>query len=358
MLYYFFLFLLLLYIYQLGLSSRFQVALYCILLFVFASLRFNVGYDYPAYYHFIVTDDYGWFEPLSRLLMYVGRQTDPLVFFLLAGGLIVFFYYRAFDRCCVRSKWDPVAIFAFVGLPIAYLDSLGAIRQFIAIAIFVYVASDIQRVRLASLGWMVVACLFHSSAAIFLPFVLLASFFSRPHKVGVYLLLWLAVLVVGPFLIRYISLQTGFYTIYFSMHVTDSGGKIYLLLASMMGYFLINRKIIFEDANHVFIFNCYFIGILIFSAALPFGIHVSRAGWGFLAVHPLLFGVVLARKAYMERMLFVVFCFLLMCVALFLSYKNPQRDFLNQYQVAPLLDKFQRDLKIDKSLRDEIWKYD
>jgi hypothetical protein len=47
-----------------------------------------------------------------------------------------------------------------------------------------------------------------------------------------------------------------------------------------------------------------------------------------------------------------------MSMSLFLAYKNPERDFLNQYQPFFLLDKFQRDFIVEKSLQTEIQRQD
>ncbi|MGE8548900.1 EpsG family protein [Alcaligenes sp. WGS1538] len=325
---------------------------------VFSGIRFNAGYDYPVYYELIRKDDYDWFEPLSRVLMDIGHKTDPIVFFALSSLLIAFFYYLAFDRYSRIHQWHPVGIFAFLGLPIAYLDSLGVIRQFVAIAIFVYVASNINRNTLHSLAWLLVAALFHKSITILLPLVLLRRFLSTPRTIFIYLALWTGFLGIGSLIIATVSLYTGLYSSYFTLHLSSSGFKIYILLSLIFVYFLANRRLLFENGNHIFLFNCYFLGILLFSAALPFGIHISRISWALLAVHPLLFGVILARKPAADHFLFVAACTAIMSVSIFLAYKNPERDFLNQYQPFFAMDKYQRDFIIEKSLQTEIQRED
>lgn len=356
--YYLIIFFLLLYIYGLGLSQRFQVALSCAVLAVFAGFRFNAGYDYPAYYHFMQQGNYDWFEPFSWLLMQLGQHSDPIIFFLLSSLLVIGFYYAAFDSYCRKQGWNPIGVFAYLCLPIAYLDSFGVIRQFVSISIFVYVVSDIERNRLLSIGWLLVAVMFHGAVAVFLPLLLLVRWLSRPRPLALYLFLWVFFLVVGPLLIKFVSLKAGIYADYFDVHVTSSGKKIYLLLSVIFIYFLLNRRLLFLNSSHTYILNCYFIGMLLFSAALPFGIHVSRAGWGVLAVHPLLFGVILGRKGFAERAVFICACFFIMYMVLFFSYKNPERDFLNQYQFSPMVDGFQRDLIIRKSLQNELNGFD
>lgn len=358
MIYYFFLFLALLYLYLLGVSPRLQVFLSLLILCVFSGIRFNAGYDYPVYYELSQKDDYDWFEPLSRVLMDIGHHTDPVLLFILSSALIATFYYLAFDRYSRLYQWHPVGLFAFLGLPIAFLDSLGVIRQFIAIAIFVYVASNIHRRTLISMAWLLIAALFHKSILVLFPLVILRRWLSKPHSWLIYVLVWACFLTVGPLLITAVSQYTGLYTSYFTLHLSSSGLKIYALLSLIYLFFLINRKYIFENSNHTFLFHCYFIGILLFSAALPFGIHISRISWALLAVHPLLFGIVFYKKTPLLRGAFITACALTMSLSLFLAHKNPERDFLNQYQPFFLLDKFERDFIVKKSLQTEIQRQD
>ncbi len=358
MIYYLFLFLVLLYFHLLGVSPRLQVFLSLLTLCIFSGVRFNAGYDYPVYYELSQKDDYDWFEPLSRVLMDIGHYTDPVFLFILSSALIAIFYYLALDRYSRLYQWHPVAIFAFLGLPIAYLDSLGVIRQFIAIAIFVYVASNIYRRTLISIAWLLIAALFHKSILVLFPLVILRRWLSKPRSWFIYVLVWACFLVLGPLLITAVSQYTGLYTSYFTLHLSNSGLKIYALLSLIYIFFLINRKYIFENSNHIFLFHCYFIGILLFSAALPFGIHISRISWALLAVHPFLFGIVFYKKTPLLRGAFIAACALTMSMSLFLAYKNPERDFLNQYQPFFLLDKFQRDFIVEKSLQTEIQRQD
>lgn len=358
MIYYLLLFLFLLYIHQLGISARFQVFLSLLTLFTFSGVRFNAGYDYPVYYDLIRKDDYDWFEPLSRVLMDIGHKTDPVVFFILSSLLIAFFYYLAFDRYSRVYQWHPVGLFAFLGLPIAYLDSLGVIRQFAAIAIFVYIVSNIQRNTLQSLAWLLIAALFHKSIAVLLPVVIFRRFLSSPRSIVTYLLVWAACLGMGSLVITAVSQYTGLYSSYFTLHLSNSGFKIYLLLSLIFIYFLANRQSILENRNHIFLLNCYFLGILLFSAALPFGIHISRISWALLAVHPLLFGIVMAHKTTAVRGVFIIACTSIMAVSMFLAYQNSERDFLNQYQPYFILNKFERELIIDRSLQTEIQRDD
>ncbi|MFA7438319.1 EpsG family protein [Castellaniella sp.] len=322
-------------------------------LFVFSSLRFNAGYDYPVYYHFIQSGDVDRFEPLSRVLMGLGDATDPAVFFVLSSALVVLFYYLAFNRYCQAHRLSQIGIFSFLCLPMAFLDSLGVVRQFVAIAIFVYVASQIGRNLLWSLGLMLLAALFHASVIILIPLVLLRKHLARLLDVRLYILLWSLALVLGSSMIRQVSTWTGWYSYYFEYQLSDSGYKIYALMCCVFIYFLLNRKKIAVDANHGYLFNCFFLGILLYSAALPFGIHVSRISWALLAVHPLLFSVVLTGKSDGERSFFIAGCIGVLAILMLLAYRNPERDPLNQYEPFFVYDRAQRDLIMERSIPED-----
>lgn len=350
MVYYFLLFGYLLYIYHLELSVRLQLSLSFLAFFAFSALRFNAGFDYPVYYELISTGAIDRFEPLSRVLMGIASLTDPMVFFALSSALVVLFYYLAFDRYCSTYRLSLIGVFSFLCLPMAFLDSLGVVRQFIAIAIFFYVASDIRRNLYVSLGLMLLAILFHAAIAILIPVVLLRRYLARLLNLPVYVLAWLAALALGSVVITRVSLWTGWYSYYLTQHVSGSGYKIYALMCAIFIYFLLNRRLISAERNHVYLFNCFFLGLLLYSAAVPFGIHISRISWALLAVHPLLFSVILTEKSTAIRVLFIGTCVAIMAIFLVLAYRNPDRDPLTQYEPFFIHDRVDRDQIMERAI--------
>ena len=104
-------FLLILFMYVKG--SRKRKALYgLIALFLFAAIRYGIGYDYFAYVAHAtqVAKDYSYerLEPFSRVLLEVGYYTHYQVFFVIGSLLTVLPVYLA----CVRLSRKITAIIA------------------------------------------------------------------------------------------------------------------------------------------------------------------------------------------------------------------------------------------------------
>jgi len=352
--YYLILFFLTFYIISLDLPRTAQLKLCFILFLLFSGLRFNSGYDYPIYYELIKKDNYAWIEPFSKILMDIGRITDPIYFFTASSLITIFFYYRAFYNYCKDKEFSTIGILSLISFPITLIDSLGFVRQFIAISIFVFVASTIERKKVYSILLILLASLFHKAILITLPLVIFRSILFRHYNISLYILLWLAALVIGPIALVYLVNTSGLYTDYITKHVSSNGYKIYALFSVVFFYFILNLSYLKENKKYIFLFNCFFIGLLFYSASLPFGLHASRISWGLLAVHPLIFGIILYNKEILERSAFLLVCLTLLAASLYLSSQNQDRDFLNQYRPVFLTDKYKRDWIINRSIQTEI----
>ncbi len=140
----------------------------CILLLLVAIFRFDVGYDYQAYYLSATSlyEDFDeHYELLSRLLIQLSRCVGiPCLVFILFGiptYLLMFFV-------CSKTKDFQLSFFGYVFLFL--LDSFGLIRQALAMSIIMCAILCIYRKQLLLYILLcVVASLFHTSALVMLP---------------------------------------------------------------------------------------------------------------------------------------------------------------------------------------------
>lgn len=145
----------------------FNVA-YFIIIFI-SIFRFDVGYDYPAYYNtFYPTSLFGGFEeidifePFSRQLIILSRLLgSPYWIMALFGILTYFFVYITIKDW----KYRGYALLIYVCF--LWLPSTDIIRQSLAISIILYAYKYvIQKKFIKYLIFVLLAIMFHTSALI------------------------------------------------------------------------------------------------------------------------------------------------------------------------------------------------
>lgn len=136
-----------------------------IVLFV-SVFRFDVGYDYPSYYDSILHPDslsINRYDYLSTLFAEISICfKSPFLFFFLYA---ISTYFLIFYACC-KCSVSPLFSF-YIYFCVYYLDSLGIIRQALAIAIVFYGYDYIRRRLVFKYMILVIlASLFHKTALI------------------------------------------------------------------------------------------------------------------------------------------------------------------------------------------------
>lgn len=150
-----------------------------ILIFFFLALRFHFGNDYLAYlegfkeinlYSTVnFTDDRNYFEPGWILL---NRIFGPVGFFGLVAFLALFncIIYYYFIKKYIPVKYYWLAVFLYVFNPNFMLIHSSAMRQSVAIALFLFGLEFIFKKKLiAYFTTIFIASLFHTSALILAP---------------------------------------------------------------------------------------------------------------------------------------------------------------------------------------------
>ncbi len=200
------------------------------LIFIFLALRYNFGNDYMAYYsHFLTINNYTsinyfnksfQFEPGWQLLCRVFKPLGffAMVIFLALINCIV--YYRFINRY-VPVKYYWLAVFIYVFDPTFMLINISAMRQSLAIALFLTSIPYIYKKDLIRFLLCIgVAYIFHSSALILLPLYLLGIFNWEINKaisfilVALFASLFLFQKTLVPYLNSFINSYFEKYEIY------------------------------------------------------------------------------------------------------------------------------------------------
>lgn len=149
-------------------QNKILLILPCCILFLVAIFRFDIGYDYPAYYKMatpMYQDELERIEPLSKFLIKTAMSLDrPYLLFILFG---IPTYILAFITCYRTGKFQ-LAFWTYLFLFL--LSTFGAIRQAAAMSIIMYAIIAMKNKRLILyLILCFIASLFHLSALIMLP---------------------------------------------------------------------------------------------------------------------------------------------------------------------------------------------
>jgi len=189
-----------------GKLSKEIKARYCMgAMFILAAVRYGVAYDYYSYKDIILGNvdqlSVDRLEPLSRLLVEIGRNTHYQFFFAIGSFLTIFPIYKV----CERYSLDPsLSLIVYYLHPSFFLDGMGIVRNAIAFS-FVFYAFVLllDNKTKKSILLLICAVLFHKSAVIgFLIFAI--KYFNQSRKL--YLLIYVASFLISALIAKIISI--------------------------------------------------------------------------------------------------------------------------------------------------------
>jgi EpsG family len=220
-------------------NTRWGLKVSFTLIFLFLALRYNVGNDYETYLNAFIDisqynqidffDNTQQFESGWMLLNWLFRS---LGFFAMTAVLALFncvVYYRFIKKYVpVRYYW--LAIFLYIFYPEFMLIHSSAMRQSIAIMLFVFSLDYLYKKDAIRYFLCIgLASLFHFSALILLPVYLLGLFNWKIYKVygvifvSIFVSLFLFSESLSPYLKQFISNYFEKYAIYQDAGVVNTG---------------------------------------------------------------------------------------------------------------------------------------
>ena len=156
---------------NISVNSKVSNTLMAILLFLFAALRYDVGYDYMNYADVVKSEQIFNMEFFEALIIELcHKQNSPQLFFVINSFITVFCVYWAAIK---KSPNVAITLFAFLCLPLLYLHSMSIVRFWTALSM-VFLASTylLDKRYLLFIVINILAIGFHNAAIVgflFLP---------------------------------------------------------------------------------------------------------------------------------------------------------------------------------------------
>lgn len=233
--------------------------------FLFSSLRFNVGWDYEAYYatvrYNLVTNIVSNGELATIFLIDLARDLNMTNLYFFLNSLIFIFLVALTVKRYSQDYW--ISIIFFICFPLFFLNSFSVIRLFTALAITFYAFKFIERGQLVRYVLAVAfAGMFHASA-----FVAIAFYFIRNVKLDILKLV--VVLFCLPFIGTLINSLVVRFSPTYAPYTEASGGQegtkaIFVLLLIGIAALFLRDRILENDRIANMYFNIYFVGLGIY----------------------------------------------------------------------------------------------
>lgn len=290
-----------------------------LLIVVIALLRFDVGWDYVNYYRAVINNDIKRFEPLSQLFLYIAIQLGlPHLVFLLFGIPTYILIYSTIRKYSSNIGFSILLYFSFF-----YLESLGFIRQSLAVAICFWAIKYIfSRRFFPFLICVVIATSFHYSAII-----VLFAYFMYQAKLQ-YLICILPALFIVRVLAFRLLVSIGVYTTYLEELFVMGGGALIRFFYIILFFSLLvvrGKKIGVKDN-----FFLFMIGLAL-SFPFLFGSHlgVRLSSYFFMYYILLIPDFVFKIKL---KLIYVTIAILFLTMTLYLTTQDPIKSQYVPYQ--------------------------
>lgn len=319
-------------------NKEWMLKLMFIIIAVFSSIRFGIGYDYYSYLDLATNESFtaSKIELVPRLMAGASRATIPFLFFVLSSFFISFFYYLGLKK--YDGEYLPAVIF-YLCFPFLFMDQLGIIRQGMAASV-VFFASSLDQskiIRRCLLIALAFSC--HSSAIVgvllLLPWnkltperlwmILVSSFFIGVVIVKLILGI-LAMISIGGVNARaeeYLSNESG------------GEGRLIQYLIYLIAIFCIsNYNAIVSYSSR----NGYYVGLVVLGASLfalfSFNDTVAKRLCMFFFSSTIFVVPYLVRAMGISLRIFYVLCIILFSLLIFVGRNNSRLEDPPGYSVT------------------------
>ena len=244
-----------------GKLNKYKFMYFCsfVVLFVFSAIRYDVGFDYSYTYtkfynQLILGYNVTHFEPLFLLLnKFVYCVFDNVDFvFIISSFITVGLMFKTIKK---QSSIIPLSVFLLIGSRF-YFYSFTQVRQYIAIAIFIYSLQFIIEGKFFKyIIYILIASMFHKLALVYIPLYFVRNIRLTKKK---YLLLLISTFFLGVLITPvYTFLASNFYSSYdFVATNSDSVSSVFIILAVFNAFliYLYFDKLKNNEYNNLYIF--------------------------------------------------------------------------------------------------------
>lgn len=219
------------------LVKKYRLTFCIIFITVITVLRFDVGYDYPAYYDMVNSYpliNIGPGELLSKFFIFLAHESKyPPLLFILFGIITYVFNFKSLKLNTVDLSVAIISYIAFI-----FTTDLGNIRQSLSVAICFYGFKYIKEHKILKyLFFCALAFLFHQSAIFAIPIYFIYNYFNLPIFIAtIFFIAFAAELLLSKFS------EIGIYSQYLNILEDAPGGNIsrYVIIAWVAIFLLID----------------------------------------------------------------------------------------------------------------------
>lgn len=326
---------------------KYGLELSFILLAFFMSIRYNFGNDYVGYLDYFKNASLfanfknsiqsNQFEIGWNLLSFLFR---PIGFFGMIIFLTIFEYFVIYKiiKRYVPTEWYGMAVFIFTFNVAHMLICASMMRQFLAMCIFLLsVDFIIQKKWIISIGLVLLASTFHTSAIILLPFCFVG--FLKLNLSTKKVVIWFTVYLLVYFLATYVLTDLYYkiialeqfekYQYYLNQEKVVKGSGLGVLFSFIMFFFVLyTHKDQNEEIKTLFLlYSCAFL-FEIFSDFTPI---VVRLGYYFSILSIVCYPLIL-HKIENRMVKYALFLgYFLVTFKLFFDFYNPSGIWYKSY---------------------------
>lgn len=328
------------------------------ILFVFAALRYNIGWDYPQYYilgtkfNYLKNINIGndWIsyyfylrlEPLNKILYkIVWFFEEPQLIIVLYAMITLIFVKKGIEN--IKSNYVVYIWLLYYTFPIFYLLELNYMRQGVSVSIVFYAVKYLPKNKLKYIFLVIVASLFHKTALMMLVLTILS-------KINISRVIWV-IIFLGSFISTNLiiwlfkSLTTfKYYYIYLKDGAISSGGEKIYYLVIILNILLI---IFYRQLKNNLIKNVLLFGCFLYLSLGKLGHIGYRIGMYYLIFILYLIEPIINKiKEKKIALLILNICFLIfLTIILVLDVKNPIKQQYVPYKT--IFTNYKKDLKFN-----------
>lgn len=316
------------------LSKNLRLIFSFVLILLFAALSFDVGYDYPNYWHSIFPDlnkdeVYRW-ELFPRFLaFYCNEYKCPWMFFIITSVFAYSLVYYGIKKYSI-SYFESTVIY----ISLFFLSGLSTVRQTVAVSIVFYSAKYIfERKMLKYIVLCIFACLWHKSALIAIPIYFIYNYINIAFSV-----IFLSIILISKFFIFKKLKDLGLMLSYLDTLENLKGGSLMKYFYILITIYLIFISLITGTYNKSKRFFSIF--ILGFSFPLIFGGHMGLRFSEYYNIYLCFaYPVVFSKFKIKERALSLIIFYFVFIFTLYISASNITRSPYIPYQSILFINK-------------------
>lgn len=253
-------------IYQKQRNKFFAITPYIAMALV-CGLRYEVGRDYISYvnYFYYIVNDFNFdveigYKLIVKLVSLIGG-TQQLIFLIMSMATCYFYYKFLIEN----SENFMLSTILYLCLGPFYFSSFNAIRQALAVAIFLYAVKYLNINIKKYLVLVIFAGVFHYSTLVFLLFPIAKKLKPRYVLYFVLTSILLTSLIESGILMEIIDIFTEGYLIYSRLEVEMDISYLLFLVVNIFVLFFY-KQIGFKEKDHVFLLLLVVSSTLIFTA--------------------------------------------------------------------------------------------